>query len=117
MAGDAFRRQTLELACGGVFVAVITGQSGVRPDQRKSVLVRPQLAKTLLPASHGMATLAIGSELSAVDISVAVCATGSRLCENQTDVALRARDPFVQAPQRIARLVVVKLNDVAERLP
>ena len=64
-----------------------------------------------------MAVLAAGAELPAMDIGVAVGAFCARVREHQIGVALAAADPFVHAAQGELGLIVVKLRNVADRLP
>ncbi len=117
MTRNAIRGKSLELARGRVLVTVVAGQGGVRSNERKAVFMCPEGTKAFLPASHRMAPLAVRSELPPVDVRVAIRTTCSGLREHQAHVALRTGNTFMQTPQRIACLGVVKLDDVAEWFP
>ena len=64
-----------------------------------------------------MALIATAFHLSAVDVGVAIGAGVSDVGEDELGVALRARDVFVHAAQRITGLVMVEFGDAADRLP
>lgn len=75
------------------------------------------LADAHAPAIYRVALLACRTELPPVNVSVAVGAFHAHVRKNQIGMALPARDFLVHAAQRILRLVVIKLGDVADRLP
>ena len=64
-----------------------------------------------------MTLFAIGSQLAAVDIGMAVLAALSHIRENRLGVTLRASHRVVHAPKRVARLVVIEFRSRADRLP
>lgn len=64
-----------------------------------------------------MALFAIGAELAFVNVGMAVGAFLADVGEDWLQVALGARHALVHATQRVARLRVVKLRDVADRFP
>ncbi len=99
------------------FVAIGALQHGVSADQRKAVLVVPDLLIGSFPTFHRVALFASGAELAAVNIGVAVRATGACVLEHQIGVALAAGHLDVHSAQRIAGLVVVEFGDVADRFP
>lgn len=70
-----------------------------------------------LPASDGMAGLAGRAHLTLVNVGMAVGALVADVAEYHLRVASRAGDAFMQAAQRIASLIVVKLRNCANRLP
>jgi hypothetical protein len=117
MAGVASRRQTDELSCSGIRVAVIALQQGMRPYQRKPILVIADLLQRDLPTLDRMAAFAVRSELAAVNIRVAVGASGTDILENQTDMAFCATHLFMHSPQWIARVIVVELGIGSDGLP
>ena len=117
VAGIALCRESLELPCGRPFMARLTVDSRVCPDQREAVLVIANRCNGNIPALDGMARLTICSELSPVNIRVAVRALLSHICKNEFHMALRALHFFVHSAQRIARLVVVKFRNTADGLP
>ncbi len=64
-----------------------------------------------------MAVFAIGTELSAMQISVTISATRAHVLEDEARMALAAAYFLMHAPQRIARQIVVKLWIGADWLP
>ncbi len=98
-------------------MALIALHNGVCADQRETVLVILDLLDVYLPAFNGVAALAIGSELAAMDICVALGALGADLFEHQAGVALRARNLSMHTTQRIASLVVIELRVRSDRFP
>src|SRR5260370_1489141 len=89
----------------------VAGQSGVSADEREPVLVLLDVLDGNLPALDRMAFLAVGSELSAVDIGVAVSARVANVRKHQFGVALSARaHRRVHATQRIPGLAVIKIR-------
>ncbi len=89
----------------------VAGQSGVSADQGEPVLVLLDVLDGNLPAFDRMAFLAVGSELSAVDIGVAVSARVANVRKHQFGVALSARaHGRVHATQRISGLAVIKIR-------
>jgi len=98
-------------------VAGIAIHRGMRSSQGEAVVVLLDLLDRDLPAADRVTLLAIRSELSFVDVGVAVLATLSDVGEDRLDVALHTSDGLVHAAQRISRCVVIKLRDRANRLP
>ena len=82
----------------------------MRAYQRKSVLVILDRVQGDVPARHGMAALAVGPELAAMDVSVAVRTVGADVLEDQAGMARRAGDLLVHAAQRIRGLVMVEFG-------
>src|ERR1700752_3808152 len=74
MAGIALRRHRLKLAVGRVLVTGIAIDSGMRPGQRKAVVMALDLLHRDLPSANGVALLAIGAQLPPVDVGVAILA-------------------------------------------
>ena len=110
MAGVAGRRQSDELAGGGVLVAVFALRQLVRAHQRETVLVVFDGLQRDLPPLHGVATGAVGAELAAMDIGVAIRALGADVLENQVRMALNAIHFFVHAAQGIPGQIVIELG-------
>ncbi len=108
---------TLKLSCRGALVAGIAFQRRMSTHQRKAVKVILNRLHRNVPAVHRVALLAIGAELSPVDVSVAIRACGAHICEHQLRVALNALNFLVHPPERIASLIVVKFRDGANGLP
>ena len=117
VARNARRGQTLELPAGRALVAGVALQHGVRAYQRKPIVVIADGLDVDLPSLHRVALLAVGSELAAVDVGVAICAMCTHIAEYQAGMALGAPDALVHTAQRVARLVVIELGEAAYRLP
>ena len=90
MARDTFGGEAGELAVGGLLVARITAEGGVRPEKREAVLVLLDVVDRNLPTFGRMALLAPRSQLSTMDIGVAVRARVANVGEDQFRVTLRA---------------------------
>jgi len=117
MAGNAGRRQPLELADRGALVAGIAIQRGVRADQREAVQVLVDLLHRDVPSLDVVALLAVGAHLALVNVRVAIGALLADVGEHHLDMALRAVHTLVHAAQRIFRGVVIELRNGADRLP
>ena len=117
MAGETFGRQALEPPGRGVLVAIVTGHEGMRSDQWKAVLVIANCIQRDIPALHRVAALAIGAELTAMNVGVAIGAFGAYILKDHTGMALAATDLLVHPAQRIACSVVVKLGVGPDRFP
>ena len=117
VARIALRGHSLELTIGRVFVAGIAIDSGVRPGQRKTIVVLLHLLNRDRPPPHCVALLAIGAELPLVNIGVAILAKVADVCEQQLDMALHAGHRLMHPAQRIPRLIVVELGNGADRPP
>jgi hypothetical protein len=64
-----------------------------------------------------VAIFAAGAELAPMDIRVAVRALRTRIAEHQVGMALAAGDSFMHPAQWKLGLIVIKLGDIADRLP
>lgn len=117
VAGDAGRRQALELANCGALVTVLTLYGGMRSQQWKTILVILDLLDGNVPALHGVALLAVRTHLSLVNVGVAVRAVFSDVCEYRLHVTFRAFHFLVHAAQRVFGFVMVKFGDGADRAP
>ena len=113
-AGD---REALVLADGRTLMAILAQDSGVGPEKRKAVIMTANLLHRDVPASKGVALLAIGTELSAVDIRVAIRAVFADVREHRLRVALSAFHFVVQAAQRVTCFAVIEFDVDAERPP
>lgn len=87
------------------------------PDQRKPILVIPDSVQRDLPAPNGVALLAVGAHLAAMQVGVAVRALLADIGEDEAGMARRAVQLLMHAAQRIAGLIVVELGDRADWLP
>ena len=75
VAGVARRRHGLEFAGGSVLMTGVAVHGGVRTRQREAVVVLVDILNGDLPSPDCMALLTVSSQLSPVNISVAVLAT------------------------------------------
>lgn len=86
-------------------------------DQRKAVVVVPYPLKDDVPPLYGVALLAVGSHLAAMNVGMAIGAVCSSVREDRLGVALGASHPFMQAAQRIPCFVVIELRNRSNGLP
>jgi hypothetical protein len=91
-------------------VAVVALQQGMRSHQRKTILVIANLIERRLPTFHCVAALAVGAELAAVNVGVAISAMGTYILEDQAGMALRAAHLFVHSTQRITSVVMIEFG-------
>jgi len=117
VAGSAGGRQPLELAHCSAFVAILALHRGVRAEQRKTILVIFHLLCCNIPALHRVALRAIRAHLPLVNVRVALFAILADIGKHRLDVALVALHFFMQAPQRVIRLVVIEFRNRANGLP
>lgn len=110
VARNAGGRESLILADGSPFVTILALHGSVRAQERKAVLVIPELLDRDVPALDGMTLGAVGAHFALVDVAMAVFAILSHIGENRLYVALRALHFFVHAAQRILGFVVVKFG-------
>jgi hypothetical protein len=89
----------------------------VRAEQREPILVILYLLNCNIPALHRVALRAIRAHLPLVNVRVALFAILADIGEHRLDVALVALHFFVQAPQRITRLVVIEFRNRTNGLP
>jgi hypothetical protein len=117
VAGVAGRGQAPELTHGRLLMARIALHQRVRSHQREAVLVVSNRLQRSLPALHRVAVSAIGAELAAMDIGMAVAALRTHVLEHHAGVALTATYVLVHAAQRISGQIVVECGIGADRLP
>lgn len=98
-------------------MAIVALQHRVGADQGKPVLVILNLLQRHLPASYRVATLAIRTKLPAMYVRMTVRATAADFLEDQTYMALGARDFGMHAAQRITRLIMVEFRIRPNWLP
>jgi len=110
-------REPLELADRRTLVTILTLHRRMRPQQREAVLVILYLLHGDIPALHRVALRAIRAHLSLVHVGMAILAVLPHIRENRLHMALRALHFFVHAPQRILRLIVVKLGNSLDGPP
>ena len=117
VAGEARRGHRLKFAVGAALVAGIAVDGCVGTGQRETIVVLLHIFNRDRPSADGVALLAIGAQLTLVNIGVAVLAALTNVGEDHFDVTLGAGDGRVHAAQRIARLVMVELRNCADRPP
>lgn len=117
VAGITLGRHRLKLAAGSPFVAGVAVHGGVGSGEGKAIIVLLDLLHADLPSLYRVALLAIGSQLPAVNIGVAILTALPDVAEHRLDVALHASDRLVHATQWISRLVVIEFGNCADRLP
>jgi len=109
--------QTHKLPGRRILVALIALHKSVRAYQGETVLVILNLADVRLPALDCMAALAIRSELSTVNVCVALRALGTYLLEDHAGMALRAANLRMHPSQRITCRVVIEFGILPYGLP
>jgi len=117
MTGIAGGRKSLKLPHGGILVTCVALHQGVCADQRKPILMVANRVDGNLPTFYAVALFAIGAELAAMNVRMAVGAAGTYIFEHQAQVALSAPYIRVHSAQGILRLVVVEFRKAANRLP
>ena len=118
MARRALGAQSRENAAGRSLVAVFACRRSVSAEQRKTVAVLADGRDRDLPALDGVAILAVGSELAAMQVGMAIRAARRGLRELQVDVAIAALDSLVHSAQRERGLgIVLELRPGPDRLP
>ena len=117
MARVALGRHCDELAARCALVAGIAIHRCVRSRQRKAVVMLLHLLNRNLPSANCVALLAIRSELTPVDVGVAILASLPYVAEHRLGMALDASHRLVHAAQRIFRLVVIEFRNGANWFP
>ncbi len=117
VTGITLRRHGLKLAARGAFVAGVAVHRRVRPGQRETIVVLLNLVDRNLPAAHGVALLAIGAQLPAMNVGMTILAALAHVAEYRLGVALRTSDRRVHAAQRVSRLIVIEFRHRASRGP
>lgn len=107
----------LKLAIGSALVAGVAVDGCMRPSEREAVVVLLNLLDRNLPASNGVALFAVGSQLTPVNIGVAILTTLTDVGEYRLHVALRAGYRLMHAAKRISRLSMIELRNCANRPP
>ena len=108
--------QPLKLARRRALVTVRAIQAGVASDQGEAVFVIVGELQGYVPTLRRV-TLFAGAHLAAMDVGVAVAATGPGVRKYGLGVALRAGHSRVHPSQRKVGLVVIELGDCSDRLP
>jgi len=116
MARIAADVESLELAHRGALMAIRAIQPRVPSSQGEPVFMIRRELKGDVPALHRV-TLFASPHFTAMNVGVAVAATGPRVREHWLGMALRAGDVLVHAPQRKPGFVVIEFRNCADRLP
>jgi len=114
---EAGRRHGAELADCAALVAGIAGYSGMGSSEREAIQMLVDLRYIDFPSADGVATLASGAHLAAMDIRVAICAFRADIAEYHLGVTPGAGHALVHTAQRKLRQVVIKFRNGADRLP
>jgi hypothetical protein len=117
MAGFASSGKTQVISDRSVFVALRAFHDGMRAEERKSVEVLRNRLDRYLPAENRVALGAIGAELTAVNIRVAIGTILANVGENRLHMAARAGYFFVHTAKGVTRGVMVKFGNGANRGP
>jgi hypothetical protein len=117
VTGRARGRESQVLSDSSVLVTLLAFHHSVRSEERKSVEVLLDRLNRYLPTQDGVALGAIGAELAAVDVCVAVRAVLTDVSKDRLEVALRAVDFFMYATKGISRGVVIEFGNGANRGP
>jgi len=70
-----------------------------------------------LPSLDGVALFAVGSKLALVNVGMAIGTFLAHVSEDWLDVALSASHALMHAAQRVPRLAMIKLRNVADWFP
>jgi hypothetical protein len=89
-------------------VAIDALQQSMRPDQRKTILVIRYFLQRNLPTLDGVAAFAVGAELAAMNICVAVSTMGAYVLEDQAGVALGTGHLLVHTAQWVTGVIVIE---------
>lgn len=117
MAGIAIRRHGLELAGRSALMAGIAIDRGVRPGQRKAIVMLLHLLDRNRPSPHRVALFAIRAQLPLVNVGMAILASRTHVRKYLLHVTLRAGHRLVHASQRIPGLIMIELWNGADRPP
>ena len=117
VAGVAGGGQASELPDSSLLMAFFALHQGMRANEREAVLVILNGFQRSLPARYGMATGAVGAELAAMYVGMAIGALRTYILEHQVSVALAAAHLLMHTAQRISRLVVIEFGVGPYRFP
>ena len=117
MARVALERESLKLSGGRAFVAGVTLECRVCPNQWKAILVILYGTNRDVPALNGVTTFTACAHLTAMDVGMAVGTPGTSVGEHGFGVTARTRHIFMPADQGIAGAVMIELRHSAYRFP
>jgi hypothetical protein len=110
-------RKPQVISRGSILMAVFALHNRVLAEEWKSIKVVLNRLHRNLPAENCVALRAIGAELRAVNVRMAIRTVLSNIGENGLGMASGAGYFFVHSAQRVSRGVVVKFRDGADRGP
>ena len=116
MASRTIRQHAI-LAADKRFVARFAFRRGMRPDQRKQILMAADLLPGREPTLNDMAFGAIGTEFAQMNVSVAIGAVFADFGKNQIRVALLAGHTPVHSEKRVAGLTVIERKSCPDGPP
>jgi len=117
VARNAGSRQSQILSDGSALVTLIAFHYRVCAKQGKSVEVLLDRLNRDIPSQDRVAFSAVGAELTAVDVRMAVRTILSHIGEDRFSMALRAVNFFVHSSKGIPRGIVIELGNGANRRP
>ena len=109
--------KTVELPNSANFMARVTIDYGVRPDQRKSILVLVNVVNRDLPAIWVVAQLALRPIFATMKIGVAVLTFFWHMAEHEIGVTIDALNFRVASAQLEPGLRMLELHFLAKRSP
>ena len=111
VAGEARRRHRLEVAGRPILVAGVAVDRGVSAGEREPVVMLLHILDRNLPSPHRVTLLAIGPQLTPVNIGVAILAVLTDVGENHLHVTSGAGHRSVHSAQRITSPIVIEFRD------
>ena len=97
-------------------VTALALQGSMSSDKREPVLMAIYILHDFTPSANTMALLAVASELTAMDIRVAISALGSDSRKNQRGMTLSAVQICMHSFHRKSRAAMIKVRKRAGRL-
>lgn len=118
VAAHALGTQPVENAHRRLAMAGVARNRRVRAKQREPIEVVLHVVHPNAPPPHGVAILARGAELAAMNVGMTIRALLADLREDFADVALAASYVLVHGSQRILRLgIMIEFRFGTDRLP
>lgn len=117
VARIASSREALELATCRILMALIALHESVSSNERKAIVVILDRVKVDLPTHDRVTAFAVGSELAAMNVRMAVRALLAHVLKDEICVALCTAHLDVHAAERISSLIVVELRIRTNRFP
>ncbi len=117
MARHAFGAESPVQTYRSAFMTCLAFEPRVRANKRKPVFMLPGISHCFTPAANAMALFAIASDLSAMNVCVAIGTLRSGVCENHLDMTLSAIQARVHPLQGKPRAPVIKIGERTDRSP